>query len=93
MFDNHGAPFITIDDKDAFNSSTPTIAGKAKPGSTIIIEAGEVTLATFTDVDGRWAVILPDRYLWTEGLHTLTVTATDADGKIFTTSCRLDTER
>ena len=86
-------PFITIDVNDTFNTSEPYITGKAKPGCTIVVDAGGATSATHTDADGCWLVVLPDRCLCAEGLYTLTVTATDADGTIITTSCRLDVGR
>lgn len=85
--------FITIDENDTFNISEPYITGKAKPGCTIIVEAGGATSATCTDADGCWSMVLPDRCLCSGGLYTLTATATDADGKIVTTSCRLDVGR
>lgn len=93
LFRDNRVPFITIDENSIFNISEPFITGKAKPGCTIIVEAGCATSATLTDADGCWSVVLPDRCLWSEGLYTLTATATDADGKIIATSCRLNVGR
>jgi ribosomal 50S subunit-recycling heat shock protein len=63
----------------ATNDTTPTLSGKAEPGSSVIIRDGENVLATVpVDGDGNWSYT-PTAPL-AEGPHSLTTEVKDAAG-------------
>ncbi|MEN7527081.1 Ig-like domain-containing protein [Cupriavidus sp. DL-D2] len=64
---------------DSTNDTTPLLSGTAEPGSIVEISNGSAVLGTATaDEDGNWT-FTPTVPL-TDGVYTLTATATDAAG-------------
>ncbi|MGD9224707.1 MAG: Ig-like domain-containing protein, partial [Desulfobacteraceae bacterium] len=78
------APGIHVNDVGETRDATPTITGTAGPGSTIIIEVGDVTLTTSADADGNWSVTIPESTPLPDGGYTITGTATDSAGNFST---------
>ncbi|WP_197474129.1 Ig-like domain-containing protein, partial [Enterobacter sp. SENG-6] len=64
---------------DVTNDTTPTLSGKAEPGSTVnIIDNGQVIGTAKVNPDGTWSYT-PDQPL-ANGAHDLTTTVTDPSG-------------
>ena len=83
-----GAPSITTPSSDGTTISSAdldpatgrvAVTGVALPGSTVtvLLDADPTPALAVADAVGSWAVLVPAT---TEGLHTLTATATDAGG-------------
>lgn len=63
------------------DDTRPTVHGTSQPGTTISVYDNGVLLGTaLTGEDGKWS-FTPETDM-TEGKHSLTVTATDASGKV-----------
>ncbi|SFS65119.1 Ig-like domain-containing protein [Saccharopolyspora flava] len=64
------------------NDNTPTISGRAEPGSSVVItdSAGVVVGTTQVDANGNWS-FTPEAPL-DDGSYTFTATATDAAGNV-----------
>ena len=66
---------------DSLNDSTPTVSGKAEPGSTVTIYDGETALGhAVAGEDGGWSITLPT--LGDGTYDNLTAAATDAAGNV-----------
>jgi len=66
------------------NDATPTIAGRAEPGSTVTLFDGVVNLGSVkADIAGAWGITCPTL---PEGVHSFTATATDAAANVSTAS-------
>jgi uncharacterized repeat protein (TIGR01451 family) len=76
------APVIVAPAEGAVVSdNTPTISGTAEPGSTVTVMEGATFLCTaVTDVCGNWSCV-PTTPL-SDGLHTISATATDEAGNV-----------
>ena len=80
------AQAITVSDKDgndldgtATNSSTPTIHGKAEPGTTVTLKEGDKVIGSAeVDQNGDWQITPADALA--EGENNLTVEVTDNAG-------------
>lgn len=69
-------------------NSTPTITGTAEAGATVTLydTDGSTVLGTTTATGGNWSITSTSL---SEGVHTLTATATDAAGNVSTASSSL----
>ncbi|MHA6674513.1 Ig-like domain-containing protein [Enterobacter mori] len=77
--DNVGAYQGPVVSGDTTDDNTPTLSGKAEPGSTVnIIDNGQVIGSTKVNPDGSWS-FTPDQAL-SNGEHDLTTTVTDPSG-------------
>nr|WP_312960860.1 Ig-like domain-containing protein [Enterobacter mori] len=77
--DNVGAYQGPVVSGDTTDDNTPTLSGKAEPGSTVnIIDNGQVIGSTKVNPDGTWS-FTPDQAL-SNGEHDLTTTVTDPSG-------------
>ncbi|MEH3480425.1 Ig-like domain-containing protein [Enterobacter cloacae] len=77
--DNVGAYQGPVVSGDTTDDNTPTLSGKAEPGSTVnIIDNGQVIGSTKVNPDGTWSYT-PDQPL-ANGAHDLTTTVTDPSG-------------
>jgi len=77
--DNVGAYQGPVASGDTTDDNTPTLSGKAEPGSTVnIIDNGQVIGSTKVNPDGTWS-FTPDQAL-SNGEHDLTTTVTDPSG-------------
>ncbi|MFH7803765.1 Ig-like domain-containing protein, partial [Enterobacter cloacae] len=77
--DNVGAYQGPVVSGDTTDDNTPTLSGKAEPGSTVnIIDNGQVIGSTKVNPDGTWSYT-PDQQL-ANGAHDLTTTVTDPSG-------------
>ncbi|PCM69323.1 Ig-like domain-containing protein [Enterobacter cloacae] len=77
--DNVGAYQGPVVSGDTTDDNTPTLSGKAEPGSTVnIIENGQVIGTAKVNPDGTWSYT-PDQPL-ANGAHDLTTTVTDPSG-------------
>jgi T1SS-143 domain-containing protein len=79
-------PNFIINDVGDTSDNTPTITGTAEPGSTIMLEVGDVTLTTTADAEGHWTVTVPDATPLSDGVYTIDGTATDSAGNMSTDS-------
>ncbi len=62
---------------DVTNDNTPTLQGTAEAGSTVTVYAGSTLLGTAqADPAGSWSLTVLDKL--SDGVHSLTATATDA---------------
>ncbi|HEO9972434.1 TPA: hypothetical protein QIR17_004334, partial [Enterobacter hormaechei subsp. xiangfangensis] len=74
--DNVGAYQGPVVSGDTTDDNTPTLSGRAEPGSTVnIIDNGQVIGSTKVNPDGTWSYT-PDQPL-ANGAHDLTTTVTD----------------
>lgn len=85
VIDNSDGTNVTVANGGATNDATPTITGKAEPGSTVtlwaMLNGSRVELGTATvNAQGNWSVT-PGTPL-AEGTYTLSVTATDSAGNV-----------
>ncbi|MEG9845527.1 Ig-like domain-containing protein [Enterobacter hormaechei] len=79
--DNVGAYQGPVVSGDTTDDNTPTLSGRAEPGSTVnIIDNGQVIGSTKVNPDGTWS-FTPDQAL-SNGEHDLTTTVTDPSGNI-----------
>ncbi|HCM9429471.1 TPA: Ig-like domain repeat protein [Enterobacter hormaechei subsp. xiangfangensis] len=77
--DNVGAYQGPVVSGDTTDDNTPTLSGRAEPGSTVnIIDNGQVIGSTKVNPDGTWS-FTPDQAL-SNGEHDLTTTVTDPSG-------------
>ena len=77
--DNVGAYQGPVVSGDTTDDNTPTLSGRAEPGSTVnIIDNGQVIGSTKVNPDGTWSYT-PDQPL-ANGAHDLTTTVTDPSG-------------
>ncbi|HED1597883.1 TPA: Ig-like domain repeat protein [Enterobacter cloacae subsp. cloacae] len=77
--DNVGAYQGPVVSGDTTDDNTPTLSGKAEPGSTVnIIDNGQVIGTAKVNPDGTWSYT-PDQPL-ANGAHDLTTTVTDPSG-------------
>ena len=77
--DNVGAYQGPVVSGDITDDNTPTLSGKAEPGSTVnIIDNGQVIGTAKVNPDGTWSYT-PDQPL-ANGAHDLTTTVTDPSG-------------
>ncbi|AWQ42242.1 hypothetical protein CAL61_04330 [Enterobacter hormaechei] len=77
--DNVGAYQGPVVSGDTTDDNTPTLSGRAEPGSTVnIIDNGQVIGSTKVNPDGTWSYT-PDQQL-ANGAHDLTTTVTDPSG-------------
>ncbi|WP_409242862.1 Ig-like domain-containing protein [Enterobacter hormaechei] len=77
--DNVGAYQGPVVSGDTTDDNTPTLSGRAEPGSTVnIIDNGQVIGSTKVNPDGTWNYT-PDQPL-ANGAHDLTTTVTDPSG-------------
>ncbi len=77
--DNVGAYQGPVVSGDTTDDNTPTLSGRAEPGSTVnIIDNGQVIGSTKVNPDGTWS-FTPDQAL-SNGEHDLTTTVTDRSG-------------
>ncbi|MGK3124520.1 Ig-like domain-containing protein, partial [Candidatus Pantoea formicae] len=81
---NNGTTPVAITNGGTTNDNTPALSGTAEPGSVVTISEGATVLGSVTTAaNGSWSFVtgtLPD------GLHTLSITATDAAGNTGTAS-------
>ncbi|MDF7652135.1 Ig-like domain-containing protein, partial [Erwiniaceae bacterium L1_54_3] len=81
---NNGTTPVAITNGGTTNDNTPALSGTAEPGSVVTISEGTTVLGSVTTAaNGTWSFVtgtLPD------GLHTLSITATDAAGNTGTAS-------
>ncbi|MGK3111585.1 Ig-like domain-containing protein [Candidatus Pantoea formicae] len=81
---NNGTTPVAITNGGTTNDNTPALSGTAEPGSVVTISEGTTVLGSVTTAaNGSWSFVtgtLPD------GLHTLSITATDAAGNTGTAS-------
>jgi len=76
------APVITAPaDGSTTNDSTPSVTGRAEPGSTVTVTDGDglVLGSAVADANGDWAF---DSVALADGTYTITATATDAAGNV-----------
>ena len=77
--DNVGAYQGPVASGDTTDDNTPTLSGRAEPGSTVnIIDNGQVIGSAKVNPDGTWS-FTPDQAL-SNGEHDLTTTVTDPSG-------------
>ena len=78
--DDVGASQGDLASGDTTDDSTPTLSGTAEANSLISVYDGDTLLGTATaDVNGSWSFTTP---ALSNGLHSLTVTVTDAAGNV-----------
>ena len=74
-------PVITT--SGATSTATPTIAGTAKPLTTVNVLDGTTVLGTAAvDMQGAWSFVVPDAVKLSEGAHNITATASDTAGNV-----------
>ncbi|WP_430389232.1 Ig-like domain-containing protein [Dyella sp. 20L07] len=79
VYDDVGNVQGNLKPGDSTDDTMPTLSGKAEAGSTVIIYDGKTEIGRVpADANGNWT-FTPSTPL-NEGLHNLTVTATDAAG-------------
>lgn len=89
-------PLLTTENNDGnLKVNTVTVKGTAEPNSTVSIYDGDVLVGTATtDNDGNWTYTSPTL---TDGLHTLSIKATDAAGNVSDVSepitIKIDTQK
>ncbi|WP_058969107.1 Ig-like domain-containing protein [Type-D symbiont of Plautia stali] len=75
---NNGTTPVAIANGGTTNDSTPALSGSAEPGSVVTISEGATVLGSVTTAaNGTWSFVTGSLG---DGLHTLTITATDAAG-------------
>ena len=78
--DDVGASQGDLASGDTTDDSTPTLSGTAEANGTVSVYDGDTLLGTATaDASGSWSFITP---ALSDGLHSLTVTVTDAVGNV-----------
>ena len=81
---NNGSSPVTIANGGFTNDNTPALSGNAEAGSVVIVrENGLVIGSTTATSGGTWSLTLGTQ---SDGLHTYSVTATDAAGNVGTAS-------
>ena len=76
---------LTVDGVKLDKDSTPTITGTAEAGSTVTIKDGNTTLGTTVATDGTYSFTPTTVQALSDGVHTLSASATDAAGNVSTT--------
>jgi len=86
--DDVGASQGDLASGDTTDDSTPTLSGAAEANSLISVYDGDTLLGTATaDANGSWSFITP---ALNNGLHSFTVTVTDAAGNVSTATDAFD---
>ena len=77
------SPALTTGAVQYDRDNTPTLSGVAEVGATVTIQDGTTVLGTtVADANGNYSFTPSDVNALSEGVHTLSVTATDAAGNV-----------